>query len=131
MNNLMLNMRRYATIVLLLLLSSVINRAWADTFTYKDKDLFGGLGATTYGSGQWWAEKYMSSKDGATRQGYLWYLEGEDPYDIYIRNVDGDLVVGNDKNSTDNLYRIGKRKYCDYEFYLNYDEGTDKPALWS
>ena len=206
----------------------------------EHKDLFGGLDGTTWGSGQWWPEKFMSSKDGATREGYLWHLEGEDPYDIYIKsdypvesgkgtgrylggnndanpqalafynkgesgntngkdiysyflNVDGDLVVGNDKNSSDDLYRIGKkftshggraapwnrtvnndyhplydfkfiavpafrfyvkthvtgttlsavneepvtmssalqipdklkRKYCNYEFYLNYDEGTD------
>ncbi len=119
----------------------------------EHEDLFSNLDGTIWGSAQWWPEKFMSSKDGATRRGYLWHLEGEDPYDIYIKsdytpknktagyvggddasppalafynkggsgtnngkdiysyflNAEGFLVVGNDKNSNDYLFRIGKK----------------------
>ena len=53
----------------------------------EHKDLFNGLDGTIYYSPQWWPEKFMDSNNGATKQGYKWYLEGNDPYDIYLKSV--------------------------------------------
>lgn len=53
----------------------------------EHKDLFNGLDGTIYNSPQWWPEKFMDSNNGATKQGYKWYLEGNDPYDIYLKSV--------------------------------------------